>query len=408
MARSLSRSSDGASDKGERLEPRLLRATESDDLSSLSSIIYTARETGKLHANFLRIAVMRAAEKNKIAALQFLLKAGASPNGAPGKPTAPLLKAVEKNHVTVIGLLLEASADPNVADKQGRTALMTAAWKNHYHVLNLLLAKGADANARDNERRNVLHNLAADKHCNWGKDVIDLLLRSDVCVDGADGQDDLKRTPLHWACVTGKKDLAEWLLMRARGRANVHAVEIREKTPLHLAVSHDREDIVEMLLRRFGANANAKSDGAWTPLHNACEKGSEKIVRLLLEERAELNARLLNGMTPLHVAAQAGHLEIVKILLERPDIKRAARDNFGITPFLRAAQNRRKDIVRLLAPFNHVEGMSEDALGACNGFNATIVEFGNFHNENRVRKCTVYGTRTLLLYTFLEDDVHCC
>jgi hypothetical protein len=38
--------------------------------------------------------------------------------------------------------------------------------------------------------------------------------------------------------------------------------------------------------------------------------------------------------------------------------------------------------------------MSEDALGACNGFNTTIVDFGNFHNENRVKRWTVYGKST--------------
>ena len=81
----------------------------------------------------------------------------------------------------------------------------------------------------------------------------------------------------------------------------------------------------------------------------------------------------------------------MKCLLERQDIKRAPRDTFGITPFLRAAQNKHKDIVSLLAPFNNLESMSEDALGACNGFNATIVDFGNFRNGNRVVKKTVFG-----------------
>ncbi|EHK96310.1 putative Ankyrin-3 [Glarea lozoyensis 74030] len=203
---------------------------------------------------------------------------------------------------------------------------MTAAWKNHYHILNSLIKHGADVNAKDLRGRNVLHNLAADKCNNWGDDVIEVLLRQNIYIDDEEGQDELQRTPLHWACVTGKKRLVEQLLTRPKGpRAKIDAVEVREKTGLHLASAHDRDNIVEFLISN-GANVHARSDGGWTPLHNACAIGSEKIVRLVVEAGADVNGKLLNGMTPLHLAAEA------------------ARDTFGSTPFLRAAQNKRKDI----------------------------------------------------------------
>lgn len=88
----------------------------------------------------------------------------------------------------------------------------------------------------------------------------------------------------------------------------------------------------------------------------------------------------------------------VRLLLATDGIRRAPRDTFGFTPFLRAAQNKRRDVVAFLAPLNHVEKLSEDALGACNGFSATIVDFGDFRNENRVQKRTVYG---MLVFTAL-------
>ena len=127
------------------------------------------------------------------------------------------------------------------------------------------------------------------------------------------------------------------LLRRTRlPRANVNAIEIRQKTALHLAIAHGRDDIIELLLVH-GADVGAKSDGSWTPLHNACQQGSVKVLKILMAAGADVNAKLLTGMTPLHVAAQAGHFDIVKCLLERKDVKRAAKDNSGITPFLRAA-----------------------------------------------------------------------
>jgi ankyrin repeat protein/Mg2+ and Co2+ transporter CorA len=394
MGRSPSRSSDGGdSTQNTRVEPRLLKAIEEKKHDDAIAIIEHAKVKAQPVDHLLRIGLMRAAERGNIYIAEYLLKSGAKPDGAPGGRVSPLFKAIEKNHVGIVQLLLKFGGNVDAQDKQGRTALMTAAWKNHFHIMIELLRCGADVNKKDNTGRNVLHNLAADKHCNWGRDVIGELLRRDIAIDGLEGQDEGKRSPLHWAASTGKKELCEMLLKRQRPpRANVNAVEIRQKTALHLAIAHGRDDIVEMLLV-YGGNVMARSDGGWTPLHNACANGTVKVVRTLLLAGADVNAKLLTGMTPLHIAAQNGHLEVVNCLLERKDIKRTARDKFGISPFLLAAQSKnpaRKDIVNRLAPSNQVDSLSDDALGATNGFHATIVDFGNFHNNNRVSKKTIY------------------
>lgn len=394
MGRSPSRSSDGGDSAHHvRVEPRLLKAIEDKKHDDAIAIIEHAKAKSQPLDHLLRIGLMRAAERGNIYITEYLLKSGAKPDGAPGGRVSPLFKAIEKNHVGIVQLLLRFGGNVDAQDKQGRTALMTAAWKNHFHIMNELLRCGANVNQKDNKGRNVLHNLAADSHCNWGRDVIAELLKQNISIDGPEGQDDQKRSPLHWAASTGKKELCEMLLKRSRlPRANVNAVEVRQKTALHLAVAHGKDDIIELLLVH-GADIMARSDGSWTPLHNACENGNVNVVKTLLTAGADVNARLLNGMTPLHVTAQAGHLDVVNCLLERNDIKRAAKDTFGITPFLRAAQSKkpgRKDIINRLAPHNQVEALSEDALGATNGFHATIVDFGDFHNENKVMRRTVY------------------
>ncbi|KAJ5614506.1 hypothetical protein N7528_008160 [Penicillium herquei] len=381
------------SDGHERLEPRLLRATENDDIPALQNVIALAREYGQLSDNFLRTALMRSAERNRINAMEYLLGLGAKTDVASNRPS-PLLRAVERNHYQIVRLLLDAGASPDSCDKEGRTALMTAAWKNHADVLQLLILRGADVNGRDLRRRTALHNLAADKECRWGWDegIVRVLLRADCRVNVLEAQDELGRTPLHWACATGNSRLAEVLLTPVDGRpkAEINAVELRGKTALHVATAHDRADIVQLLLQHEAA-VNACSDGGWTPLHNACDKGCEAIVRILLRAGAHINSQLLNGVTPLHLAAQGGHREVVECLLERADLKRRVRDNFGSTPFLRAAQFKRRDIVLLLAPFNNVESLSEDVKLASAAFDSTIVDFGNFHNENRVKRMSVYN-----------------
>ena len=379
--------SSAASGNNERLEPKLLLAVESDSLDSLEDVFEAATATGQLNPNFLKVGLLRSCERGKVVATEFLLKRGASTEALTGAKLTPLLRAVERNDIPIVSLLITYGASLEATDKKGRTALMTAAWKNHWHILSLLISKGADLNAKDSRKRSVLHNLAADKQCEWGMGVVDLLLEARMDIDT---QDELGRTPFHWACATGKPDLARRLLSVSGGSAvNINAKETRSKTPLHMAIAHDREDIVQMLLEN-GAKIELTSDGGWTPLHNACDKGHEKIVMMLLKKGADVNSKLLNGMTTLHLACQGGHERIVKALLNCDGIKRRTRDTFGSTPLLRAAQGKHQNIVDLLSPFNHVKALSEDAIGACMGFEATIVDFGDFHNENKVSKHSVY------------------
>lgn len=408
-----------------RLEPRLQKAAGSNDLAGVHEILSLAREYGHYSASFLRVGLTRSVERGCIETTQHLLQAGADPNntsvnsatsnnsttdgvnGERNRP-GPLLRAVEHNQVRIVQLLLDWGARTETSDKKGRTALMTAAWRNHWHVLAVLIARGAKVEAVDRRRRTVLHNLAADRVCDWGEDVVRLLLD----MPGLDllGRDELGRTPLHWACATGKIWLVGMFLSASSSSSGSHgngmvdkdrhqgdldtdlinARESRGKTALHLAAAHGRDDVVQLLLSDKHADIEARSDGGWTPLHNASDQGSLTTVDALLQAGAQVNAQLLNGITPLHLAAQAGHYAVVERLLREPDIKQRLRDNFGSTAFLRAAQFRRKDVAFLLAPFNNADALTAQARAACEAFDATIVDFGNFRNENRVRKTSVF------------------
>lgn len=62
----------------------------------------------------------------------------------------------------------------------------------------------------------------------------------------------------------------------------------------------------------------------------------------LLEARCVLTER-----TPLMVAAKAGHVKVVKVLLEL-GANINAQDRFGITPVMLAAANGHKEVVSLL------------------------------------------------------------
>lgn len=78
--------------------------------------------------------------------------------------------------------------------------------------------------------------------------------------------------------------------------------------------------------------ANAKAKNGWTQLHWASHGGHKDIVALLLEHKADANAKLnSNNYPPLHWAAESGHAEIAKLLLARgADVN--AKTNEDCTP----------------------------------------------------------------------------
>lgn len=108
------------------------------------------------------------------------------------------------------------------------------------------------------------------------------------------------------------------------------------------------EDVTRLLQSR--ANIEAKSDDAYsvTPLFLAAQCGHREIVDLLLEQKAEIEAReRLDRQTPLLEAARFGHREVVQILLEK-HAEIDATDIYERTPLSAAAGRRHIEIVTLL------------------------------------------------------------
>lgn len=72
-----------------------------------------------------------------------------------------------------------------------------------------------------------------------------------------------------------------------------------------------------------------------TCLMIACYRGHIKIVKYLLDLKADTNRKSIKGNTALHDCAESGSLEILKILVEhgaRMDV-----DTYGMTPLFAAA-----------------------------------------------------------------------
>ena len=427
---------------------KLLRAAGLNDVQAAAEALTEAQSRGLDVKSLQALALSRSCERGKADVARYLLSHGARFQDIPEHSLPPLLRAAEHGHVEIVQLAIEHGLSLEVADKDARTPLTIAIESGRSLIVDLLLTNGANANKPnkrgwtplviaalddrtglvkallrhgadadhlDGKKQTVLHILARDWTGRWGDETLESLLLSNVDLTR---QDELGRTSLHWASANGKVSLVEKLLkrhgegiggpiVRKRIRELVNAQDDRHRTPLHLAASNGQAEVVRVLLKH-SADANARADGGWTPLHNACEDtGSQAVVELLLhssEHRPDINYTLQNGSTPLHVAAEAGNLLVVKYLLSQDGILRGIEDAIGHTPLLRAAIARKREIVELLAPWNNLEALTHDALAACNSFKAAIVDFGKdferYHNGHRVTKKSMYE----LLYARDQQD----
>ena len=378
-----------------------IQAAGKGDEPRVRELLEEGPPRGDVFRDALRIALQRAAGRGHESLTRLLLEEGAEVNAALEGEVPPLYRAAELGRDRIVKVLLEYGATTGIKDKTKRTAIFPAAQRNHRIPLSLLLEAGADVNAKDEDGQNLMLCLASeksDKALKWGSEIIQILLQTDLNLEERDKDG---RTALLWAAATGKETLAKLLLSgRIRNNADIDATNNRGKTALHLAVESksNRLALVKVLLEH-GANVHAQSDGGWTALHNAAEKGYDDVASLLLQWKADVNATTSNGMTPLHWSARNGHMNAVNVLLQQHDIRRDRKDSVEETPMLGAAQNGHIDIVRLLSPADDGAHLSTTAQAACRGFQATVVDFGMEHRTMNHKKYSVFD----LLYGWEEQ-----
>jgi hypothetical protein len=115
-------------------------------------------------------------------------------------------------------------------------------------------------------------------------------------------------------------------------------------TSLQSAIDKNERDTVENLLL-LGANPNEK--GVWPPLVSAVNENNLDIVKLLIEEGADLNATTNSGVTALAWAVYKGFKEVATFLIDAGTNLNLPCEN-GWTPLMRAACDGHQDLVEKL------------------------------------------------------------
>nr|CAH7717792.1 unnamed protein product [Callosobruchus chinensis] len=121
---------------------------------------------------------------------------------------------------------------------------------------------------------------------------------------------------------------------------------MRQNPPLHIAAEKGHIGIVKYLIVN-GAEVNAKNENETIPLHIAAEKGHTGIVEFLIENEANVSEKNKDGWTPLHIAAEKGHIGIVKYLIVNGAEVNAKNENETI-PLHIAAEKGHTGIVEFL------------------------------------------------------------
>ena len=134
--------------------------------------------------------------------------------------------------------------------------------------------------------------------------------------------------------------------------------------PLVLAIECGRDTTARFLIEKANADVLNSCRYAMTPLTLAATQGNEDIVRLLLDEGANVNMVNYYGITPLISAVWNGNENIIRFLLDRgADVNRT--DHWGYTALMSAACRCRKGAVRLLLDKGaDVEARNDDGFTA--------------------------------------------
>lgn len=303
-------------------------------------------------------ALMWAAAEDHAEVIRLLTRRGADPNGrstllnVPRRRTGqsvlplgswtPLMFAARQNALDAIRALADQGADLNLTDPDGATALVLAIINAHYDAAALLLEKGANPNIADTEASMAALYAAVDMHrlaVGHGRpnptpsgdrdavDIVALLLKHGADPNarlkapimqrhhtGGDGALGDGATPLMRAAKSG--DVAIMRLLLAAGadakavrpnRANAlmfaSGLGWRNGSPLAPSYEQgsDSDAIAAIdLCLESGLDLQATTDAGETALHAAISgRGSEPIIRHLVEHGASLHAKNKQGRTPL-------------------------------------------------------------------------------------------------------------
>ncbi len=316
----------------------------------VSRLLDKGLEVNATDPNYKQTPLMYACRRGHVATVAELLKRGADVNQYSARDSVALFEAVDNGVIATVELLLShKELDVNAIHlrRYNRTALMVAAQNGKLDIVNALLKfPGTKLDQKDLEGNTAL-SLAT---ISGQSDVVAALFEHEGI--GINSQNSLGSTALILAASAtgGYKETVARILIATYLLMHGADTSIKDHegggTALLRAVDAGTEAMVKLLLEN-DADIYIRDDLNRGLLHSAAIDGYEAIVRLLIEQGLDTNAQDQNGKTPLHDASRNGNHKIAKLLLDS-SADQYITDKHGRTPWIVAWQYGQLNVMRTL------------------------------------------------------------
>ncbi|PAA53926.1 hypothetical protein BOX15_Mlig012391g1, partial [Macrostomum lignano] len=309
-----------------------------------------------------------AAQVGSLEIVDLLLERGANPLArmvtGDRAGILPVHLASETGHLDVIKRFLDIGVDVNAQEDCGLTCLHYAANGGKADIIKLLLERGARVDLKaaydDGNRVDVLPlHMACEK---GNAECARLLVEAGSPLDATLFRNRRGNiTPLYLAVAENNPEVVSVLL--AAG-SDVNIQDGIGAAPLHISCQRGYHDIFCQLLCHPSVNVNIATFNGVTPIHIVSEKGHFDMAMWLIARGVNVNplcrikdvhsGQMSEDIIPLNQACGFGHLQIVKLLLQNgADVHHG--ENFegrrGIASIHCAAIRGRHHVIPLLRKF---------------------------------------------------------
>jgi ankyrin repeat protein/predicted DNA-binding WGR domain protein len=274
-----------------------------------------------------------AAESGAAEVLSLLAKVS-DVNQPGGDRKTPLMYAAANGHYKCVEILLDNGAKVTAKDKCKRTSLIWAVKNGYSQIASLLLLRGAPFDEPDSSKNYPIHYAAA---FGW-IECLELLLAAGADVNATN---DWKLPALLIAMLKSHMGIVERILQEPA--VDINCKDESGRTLLSQSVevlSKETLKQIKFFIEEKKADPNVADQNGWTPLHHLAAKGKpvcciqnlnwaqrkewekeawdlqEEALELIIKGGAQIDRPTEDGSTPLILACKAENAKIVKVLVD--------------------------------------------------------------------------------------------